>query len=33
LTVVFGLRLTVDCLTKRPVMALLPRFPATSHLL
>lgn len=28
LTVVFGLRVTVDCFTKRPVIALRPRFPA-----
>lgn len=27
-TVVFGLRLTVDCLTNLPVEALRPRFPA-----
>jgi hypothetical protein len=26
LTVVLGLRLTVDCLTNRPLIALLPRF-------
>jgi hypothetical protein len=26
-TVVFGLRATVDCLTKRPVIALRPRLP------
>lgn len=27
LTVIFGLLFTVDCLTKRPEIALRPRFP------
>jgi len=30
-TVVFGLRLTVDCFTNRPVIADRPRFPAIAQ--